>query len=79
MMVGMIKGIVIHQLLYLLMQLIYFFNRFDTEVSSLNCNSICQTIPYCSLVNLMELDGVASIFKIKPGKARGLMVLVVKC
>ncbi len=48
-----------------------FFNRFDTEVSSLNCNSICQTISYCSPVNLRELDVVASISKIKPGKAGG--------
>lgn len=48
-----------------------FFNRFNTEASSLNCNSICQTIPYCAPINLTELGVVASISKIKPGKARG--------
>ncbi len=48
-----------------------YFNRFDTEVSSFNCNSICQTIQYCSPINLTELDVVASISKIKPGKVGG--------
>ncbi len=34
-----------------------YFNRFDTEVCSLNCKIICQTIPYCS----PQLDVVARI------------------
>ncbi len=34
-----------------------YFNRFDTEVCSLNCTIICQTIPYCS----PQLDVVARI------------------
>ncbi len=36
-----------------------------------NCNSICQTIPCCSPINLTQVDVVASISKIKPGKTGG--------